>query len=246
MQAAESTAKRMSWPALCGITLGLVLVALGIGVLFWGPLLYFSPRPFSLDDRVTLLYIVLGNQTGCLLVALIRRTCSFRGFGNINANRPSIKGAPTQSWLRRTMPAAVLGTTLAVVLGVMYDMLLRGLFGNDAPTIGPWGAARSLCPLAGGFIVALGVSLGPFADESFFRAGIFRAWADAGAPRLGALVSSVLFALSRLDLVNFPAYVGLGLLLCAVYHRTGSLLAPLTMHILLNAAMFVMLFSGYQ
>jgi membrane protease YdiL (CAAX protease family) len=232
--------------ALCGAAAGQVVAALSVGVLFWGPLLFLSPRDSSFDDRLTLLYIVLGNQVGCLLVALVRNTGSFRGVGNINPDKPSTKGAPTKSLVLRALPTALLGTSLAVVLGIVYDMLLRVLFGNDAPTIGPGGAARSLSPLAGGFIVAAGISLGPFADECFFRAVIFRAWSGAGAPRLGALVSSVLFALSRFDMVNFPAYVGLGLLLCTVYHRTGSLLAPLTMHVLLNVAMFGLLFSGYQ
>jgi membrane protease YdiL (CAAX protease family) len=215
-------------------------------VLFWGPLIYFVPRDSFFHNRLTLLQIVMGNQAGCLLVGLVRRTCSLRGFDEIDPAHPGVERAPTKGLLLHTLGVAVLGMSLAVVLGIIYDMSLRAVFGNDAPTIGPWGAARYVPPVAAGLIVAFGVSLGPLADEYFFRAGIFGAWAGAGAPRLGALVSSVLFALSRLDLVNFPAYVGLGLLLCAVYNRTGSLLAPLTTHVLLNAAMFTLLFNGYQ
>ena len=135
---------------------------------------------------------------------------------------------------------------IAVELGIAYDQLLRAALGANAPTIGPWGAVRTMPPLAACFIVLFGVVGSPAADECFYRNGVFRLWADGGSPVLGALVSSMLFALSRLDLVNFPAYVGLGFLLCAIYYWAGSLLAPWTTHTLLNAAMFLMLFGGYQ
>ena len=53
-------------------------------------------------------------------------------------------------------------------------------------------------------------------------------------------------AIKRLDIVNCPAYVGLGLALCRLYDYTGSLLAPMTTPVLNNAAMLVLLFSGHQ
>ena len=60
------------------------------------------------------------------------------------------------------------------------------------------------------------------------------------------MVSSSLFAIARLDATNFAAYIGLGLLLCAAYRWTDSVLAVWVAHALLNAAMFAFLFCGYE
>jgi uncharacterized protein len=171
---------------------------------------------------------------------------ALRPFDKIVSWQPYVRESPTTGFLWPALLTGVLGTFLAIVLGIIYDMLVRCLPGALTPTIGPFGAVRQVHPLAAALIVAVAVSVGPFADEWFFRADVFGAWARAGNPMLGALVSSLLFAVSRLDMINFPAYIGLGLLLCAVYHRTGSLLAPLTTHVLNNGAMFVLLWSGYQ
>jgi len=232
--------------ALLGGTVRRVLAVAAVGALFWGPFLYLVPRVSPWPDRLALLLIVLGNQAGCLLVGLVRGARAKQLCFQIVFPEHDVRERPTKSRPWYAILTGVLGTLLAVMLGIIYDMLVRSLLGADAPTIGPYGAVRQVHPVAAGLIVAVAVSVGPLADETFFRAGIFRAWASAGVPRLGALVSSILFAVSRLDMVNFPAYVGLGLLLCAVYHYSGSLLAPLTTHVLNNAAMLVLLASGYQ
>lgn len=133
----------------------------------------------------------------------------------------------------------------AVLLGLLYDVLLRWTFGAGSPTIGPWGEVRNLQPFPAALILTFGVLLGPAGDERFFRAGLFGVWTDANRPWSGALLSSILFALARFDLWNLPAYFGLGLLLCAVYRWTGSLLSAWIAHALLNAAMFALLYCGY-
>jgi membrane protease YdiL (CAAX protease family) len=153
--------------------------------------------------------------------------------------------------IERSMPArAILAGVLlmlsAGLLGVLYDVLLRLVFGTEAPTIGPWGVARRLDFLLASGIVIWGVLIGPACDEWFFRAGLFGTWQSAGRPLSGALLSAALFALARLDPMNLPAYFGLGLLLCGVYRWTDSLLAVWIGHALLNVAMFVMLFCGYE
>jgi uncharacterized protein len=88
--------------------------------------------------------------------------------------------------------------------------------------------------------------VGPAGDERFFRGGLFGSWANACWPWSGALLSAALFAVVRLDLWNLPAYFGLGLLLCAVVRWTGSLVSAWTAHGLLNAAMFILLYFGYE
>jgi membrane protease YdiL (CAAX protease family) len=131
-----------------------------------------------------------------------------------------------------------------VLLGLLFDAALRLLFGPGTPTIGPWAAALHTPPLPTMLIVAMGTAVGPLADELFFRASLFRRWADAGRPWSGAVFSSLLFALSRLDGWNFIAYVAVGLALAGLYRRTRTLAAPVSAHAALNVLMFVFLFSG--
>lgn len=216
------------WRRLVAVTAKRLVAAVILGALLWAPLLVVSPAALF-TDRILLLFILLGTQVGCLLTGLaVQRDAVARG----------------------SYPFALLmglvGAVLAVLLGLAYDELLRLWPGAGVPTIGPWGAVRALAPQGAAGLVLAGMFISPIADELFFRHGIFRFWADAGAPWPGAFVSSVLFALSRFDFVNFPAYVGLGLLLCGVYRCSGSLLAPWTTTTLLNLSMFLLLFSGYQ
>jgi membrane protease YdiL (CAAX protease family) len=208
-----------------------VFAALLVGALLWASVPMFVRPAAIVSERFPLLLLVVANQWACLLIGIqwrprnmeIRRVRSFAS----------------------ALVAGVLGVLLAILFGLVYDEILRRLFAA-APTIGTWGAARQLPSLPSAGIVVAGVCVGPVADELFFRRGVFRVWADAGAPGLGAVLSSVLFALSRLDIVNFVAYGGLGLLLCGVYQRSGMLVAPWTTHVLLNLAMFLLLFLGYQ
>src|ERR1051325_392188 len=148
--------------------------------------------------------------------------------------------------LAQAISAGVLVMLVAVVLGIGYDGVVRWLFGAESPSMGPWGEVRRLEFLPATALVAWGVLLGPAGDEWVFRAGLFGAWRDAGRPWTGALFSSALVALQRLEPLDVAAFFGLGLLLCAVYRWTGSLLAVWLGHALLNAAMFVLLFCGYE
>ncbi len=229
MQGPENAPARKSRLTLVVLTGHFLLPALVLGALLWVPMIFFLPTEARLGERSGLLLVVLGNQVGCLIVGLARR------------RMPSVPASSRLAFL-----AGVAGVLVAVSLGIAYDQFLRVFFAADAPTIGPWGAVRAMPILICCSIVFFGVAVSPAADEFFFRNGVFRIWRDAGYSGEGALVSSILFALSRLEFVNIPAYVGLGILLCAIYYWTGSLLAPWITHTLLNAAMFLLLFSGYQ
>lgn len=99
------------------------------------------------------------------------------------------------------------------------------------------------------------VVLAPLYEELLFRRVLFgRLWA-AGRPVLGALLSSVLFALAH----EFPGmggnspaaaallwtyYVFMGLALAWVYRRTGTLWASIGVHALNNLAACVMIALG--
>ncbi|HBI44614.1 MAG TPA: hypothetical protein DDY78_17455 [Planctomycetales bacterium] len=210
-----------------------VCAAVTLGGCFWLPWLATAAFPAfpSFTERFYLLMIVLGNQLGFLTVS-VRGRQPAKGQGRPSRVRPLIAG--------------VLAMLICVVLGLCYDEVLRWLFGAGTPTVGLWAAVCDVGSGLAGGILFLGIVVGPLGDECFFRGLVLHRWAEAGKPQSGLLVSSTLFALSRLDAWNFPAYVGMGWLLGWFYLRTGSLLTSWTAHSLLNSAMFALLYWGYR
>ena len=87
------------------------------------------------------------------------------------------------------------------------------------------------------FLLLLAVMAGPIAEEMFFR-GILYGWLRKriGVTQ-GLFLSALLFALLHMDAVAFLPILGLGLLFGWVYERTGSLAAPISIHIFHNAGM---------
>lgn len=206
----------------CAVSL---VAALAVGACIWIPwMLFYEP-----SDRAALLGVIISNQFGFLLTSA----------------RWNLRGNALGDF-RQSILLGLGAAIAAVVLGVAYDVILRWLFGAGSPTIGPWGVVREFEPVQAAFIVAFGVLIGPTGDESFFRSNLCRRFGEACHPGVGVVLSSVMFALSRLDFWNFPAYVFLGVLFCWTYRQTGSLLTPIVAHGVLNAIMFLFLFSGYQ
>jgi membrane protease YdiL (CAAX protease family) len=202
------------------------LAAVGaVGLLVWAPLLVLT------GPGIVLLLVVMGNQIGFLIIG-----------PPASPSRP----APRAVSGLRALTTGVLAAVAALLLGLLYDMVLRLLFGPGSPTLGPWGGMRQVPPAAAGVIGIMAVVVGPYAEERFFRAGLFRQWSDAGHPWRGAAWSAAVFAGCQLDLWNLPAYLGLGFLLGGVYQLTGSLLAPVTTRCLLNSVLLGLLYSGYQ
>lgn len=86
-------------------------------------------------------------------------------------------------------------------------------------------------------LLLLAVVAGPIAEEMFFR-GLLYGWlrVRVGVMR-GLFLSALLFALLHMDAVAFFPILGLGLLFGWVYEQTGSLAAPVAIHIFHNAGM---------
>ncbi len=204
--------------------------AILIGAAIWVPSLLAIHGSVLATDRGSLLIIVVGNQFGFLLVGL--------------RQYPGPQEAAFG--VRAGLGVGVLVAFALILLGIFYDAILRWLFGTGTPTIGPWGAVRSLGPTAAVLMLTLGIAGGPVAEEWFFRGNLFRRWADAGRPGGGAIMSALLYATAALDAWNAPAYLVMGLALAWIHMRTGSLVAPWAAHTIVNAAMFTLLFSGYE
>ena len=86
-------------------------------------------------------------------------------------------------------------------------------------------------------LLLLAVVAGPVAEEIFFR-GLLYGWLrQRVGVRNGLVVSALFFALLHMDAVAFFPILGLGLLFGWVYERSGSLAAPVAIHIFHNGGM---------
>jgi len=91
----------------------------------------------------------------------------------------------------------------------------------------PWGSGIALQAL-------LVATLVPLAEEAFFRGALLRVFPGSRVAAIG--ISSVLFGALHLQLGVVAAMVGAcaGALLCVLSLRTGSLAAPMTIHLVYN------------
>lgn len=88
-------------------------------------------------------------------------------------------------------------------------------------------------------LLLLAVVAGPAAEEIFFR-GLLYGWLrQRVGVRNGLMLSAFFFALLHMDAVAFLPILGLGLLFGWVYERTGSLAAPVAIHIFHNGGMLL-------
>jgi len=90
------------------------------------------------------------------------------------------------------------------------------------------------------FLLLLAVVAGPIAEEMFFRGFLYGWLRKRIGVMQGLFLSAFLFALLHMDAVAFFPILGLGLLFGWVYERTGSLAAPIAVHIFHNAGMLYM------
>lgn len=79
------------------------------------------------------------------------------------------------------------------------------------------------------------VLIGPVAEELFFRGYMYRFVRQELGVASSIVLTSVLFAAIHTNLSGVPVYMAIGALLAYVYQRTGTLLAPIVAHVLLNA-----------
>lgn len=87
------------------------------------------------------------------------------------------------------------------------------------------------------FVSVFGVAaiLAPLVEEILFRGFLFGGLRTRLSPLRAALVSGAIFGAIHLQPLAFPALFLLGVLLALLYHRTGSLWAPILMHFCINA-----------
>ena len=94
-------------------------------------------------------------------------------------------------------------------------------------------------PVALAWLAPWIVLFGPIAEEVFFRRYAFRAIRRGLGVPGGLLISSALFAMVHFNPSGFLVYMSIGVVLAAVYERTGRLVAPVVGHVTVNAVVLL-------
>ena len=90
-------------------------------------------------------------------------------------------------------------------------------------------------PAVLGLIVLLACTVGPAVEELFFRGVLYPAIRQRTSRLIGMLISGAIFALLHTNIAGFIPIMALGCLLAYLYERTGSIAAPLAVHIVHNS-----------
>lgn len=142
-------------------------------------------------------------------------------------------------------PVLILGAVLAeaggYVLVILISNLFAGLFPQDIETVNE---SMEMILDGAGFVPALLViGLAPaICEEALFRGYFLSASKKRLSPAAAVVIGAAVFGIYHLSLVKFFTTGFLGLLLCYVVYRTGSIVLSAIMHFLNNsiavAAMF--------
>jgi membrane protease YdiL (CAAX protease family) len=192
--------------------------------------------PFSSDiaalvggeGELTLLgaaVILMSTQVALLLVSWL-----FVARPNALAGLPAFPGRDAARSVREGLVWGVAAWVLATALGALMVLVLEAV-GIDPE---PQTAEQAVNMLEPWIVVPAVVIVAPIAEEVFFRGVVFNAWLREGGRRWAFIGSSALFAIIHLSLVSIVPIFVLGLALAWVYDRTGSLLAPIVMHAVVN------------
>ncbi len=88
--------------------------------------------------------------------------------------------------------------------------------------------------------VLLFIVAAPVLEELFFRLFLFNIISKKTGAPVAALISSVLFGIYHMNVIQFIYALLMGLLFCFFYHRDHRFSVPVTMHMFANAAAYAL------
>lgn len=122
-----------------------------------------------------------------------------------------------------------------VVLSALYSLAVQSVFGKDSIDNSLEFLEQILNDKVGSALLVLLIAgLAPVCEEILFRGAMFGAARAAGLNFVGVLISTSLFSLVHFSLMLAPYYALVALLLCWLYARTETLIAPIVAHMTLN------------
>ncbi len=148
------------------------------------------------------------------------------------------RSMPRLPFCRETPAPRRMGRWLVIGLSMMFFGSLLGTAANNmayrlsgrepVDLVG-----QAMGQLSPGVVLLVACIIGPICEELLFR-GLLAGRLARYGQKPGALVSALLFGLFHANLEQFFYAFLLGLLLAYAYYRTGSLGAPIVLHMLYN------------
>lgn len=217
------------------LIVGVILLGQWALLIQWGLILIFCPE---WADRHLL---SLGNT---LFIDLL--VMAGAGFLLLRSPREPSGGEGVWASIRFGIGSYLTMLPFLAVLALLVSIALQFLQKEPAPQpIFTIYLSETRTPVLGWLLLLVAV-VGPITEEMFFR-GILYGWLRT---RIGIgralLLSAGLFAALHTDWFAFAPIFGLGLLFGWVYERTGSLAAPIAIHVFHNAGMLYLAFLVKQ
>jgi membrane protease YdiL (CAAX protease family) len=128
--------------------------------------------------------------------------------------------------LGRAIGVAVAGLGAFYGFSILYGAIFRPE--NPQTLVEDVGANESAALLVTGALMVIVIA--PICEEVFFRGFLFRVLRVRMSFWPAAAIAGVLFGLAHFSLVIVPVLAVLGVVLCWVYERTGSLLPCIAIH----------------
>ena len=155
------------------------------------------------------------------------------------------RGDPKPSfWAAARFAAVSYGTFIPVLAGlvILVAAAVRAMGYEPAPQeIFTLFFSESRSPVLAGLLL-LAALIGPIAEEIFFRGLLYGGLRNRIGVGRALVLTAFLFACLHTDPVSFLPIFALGLLFGWVYEKTGSLAAPVAIHVLHNG---VMLYAAF-
>ncbi len=145
---------------------------------------------------------------------------------NILAEVHVARGVPGLAYI----PLAVGGACLAGLVGTVLSMLPI-----PESVWEEYGAQSSMIGGSGIMAVLASVIIAPLTEEVFFRGIVYTRLRRAMPPVVAMILSSLVFGLLHGQLIWVCYAFVMGMALCAVFERTGSIRASFTVHLAFNA-----------
>jgi hypothetical protein len=228
-------AKPWDIPELAQVALTLLAVFLGSSLVFWLVVRLMKLNEAAATPWLVLMELLLRIAALAGIVVYLRRRraeCS-QAFG-LRAELP---------------PSAMLTGALFYVASIPPVILVSLVWGRICRAVGIEPAPQQVAELLVssrsviglGLLVALTVAVAPLFEEVFFRGFAYPALKQRLGVWRALLIVSAVFALIHLHVPSFAPLLALAVGFALAYEWTGSLVAPVTMHVLFNAGNVAML-----
>lgn len=210
----------------------LLAMTLGSAILIFGFRKFFGQDVNAVfgENAVVLTIVMLTNGLSCLYILYIV---------NVRLGQPvAALGMSLSDWKRNlflglSRYAVIL--PIILVAGFLVELATKnaGVTPEHQAVVQRFLEERSYLGILA--IIAFGALIGPVTEEVLFRGFLQPALKEIMGGMKAILLTSFFFALIHFNLYIFIQIFILGLLLGYLYEKTGTLVAPLSVHILHNS-----------